>query len=301
MKIMNPDSKNEDQPEETLDTQDAESTEEAMDTEGAGEEVRPEGIEETEASQDVDAEDAEGAEDAEDSGESEDSSSDVKSALITEKKPRRTVGRKKDHLSFKERAQLAKEKEEAGETDSEIDQQLEEYIKLKRKKKAKKEEEKEVEAEKEEVEIVEEEEQEAIGYTVKLKPELDDETREALKLREKQRKSQPSFKRQEWFRYKRLGENWRRPRGLHSKARRNMKYRPPRARVGYRKVKLARGLHPSGFEDILVFNLKELQALDPKTQAARIGGSVGDRKRKELQEYAEEHNIRVLNRKEAKK
>ena len=77
--------------------------------------------------------------------------------------------------------------------------------------------------------------------------------------------------------------------------RRNKKYRPPRVRVGYRKVKAVRGLHPSGFEDILVYNLKELQVLDPKTQAARIGGSVGYRKRKKLQDYAEENNIRVLN------
>ena len=144
------------------------------------------------------------------------------------------------------------------------------------------------------MEIVEGEEGKA-GYVVKLKPKLDDETKSALRLREKQKKQQPAFRRQEWFRYKRLGESWRKPRGLHSKMRRNKKYRPPRVRVGYRKVKAVRGLHPSGFEDILVYNLKELQVLDPKTQAARIGGGVGYRKRKKLQDYAEENNIRVLN------
>jgi len=226
---------------------------------------------------------------------------------ITEEKGPVPGDDEKDALEDGEK-KSAKKKETGADDgkESEIDDQLEEYIKLKRKKKkAKKakepeeEEEKEAESE-EEVEIVEEEEGKA-GYVVKLKPELDDETKSALRLREKQKKQQPAFRRQEWFRYKRLGESWRRPRGLHSKMRRNKKYRPPLVRVGYRKVKAARGLHPSGFEDILVYNLKELQALDPKTQAARIGGSVGDRKRKELQDYAEEHKIRVLNWKEVKK
>jgi len=179
---------------------------------------------------------------------------------------------------------------------SEEDKALEEYIKLKRKKKEEEEVSEEAKEE-EEVEIVDEEEDEK-GYRVKLKPELDDETKKALKLREQQKKKQPAFRRQEWFRYKRLGESWRRPKGLHSKMRKNLKYRSPRARVGYRKVKAARGLHPSGFEDVLVHNLKELQEVNPKTQAARIGRTVGNRKRKDLQEYAKEKNIRILNWKE---
>lgn len=185
----------------------------------------------------------------------------------------------------------------ADEKKDETEEMLEEYIKIKRKEKKEKEKE-EAKKEEEKVEIIEEEGK--VGYVVKIKPELDEKTKRALKLREKQKRKQPKFRRQEWFRYKRLGEKWRRPKGLHSKMRKNLKYRPPLVRIGYRKVKAARGLHPSGFEDVLVHNLKELQALDPKKQAARIASGVGARKRKEMQEYAREHNIRVLNWKKIK-
>ncbi len=196
-----------------------------------------------------------------------------------------------------------KEEKEIGETPeesaSETDQAVEEYLKKKRasKEEPAEEEEAPVDEEKaEKVEILEEEEK--VKYPLKQKPELSEATRKALELRKEQQSKLPRFRRQEWYRYKRLGTKWRRPKGLHSKMRKNLKYRPPRARVGYGKVKKARGLHPSGFEDILVHNLKELEALNPKTQAARIAGGVGGRKREHLQNYAKENNIRVLNWKE---
>jgi hypothetical protein len=73
------------------------------------------------------------------------------------------------------------------------------------------------EKEEEEIEIIEEEEE----YTVKIKPELSDELKQNLKIRRSIKKKTPDFRRQEWFRYKRLGTSWRRPRGLHSKMRKH--------------------------------------------------------------------------------
>jgi len=131
------------------------------------------------------------------------------------------------------------------------------------------------------------------AYVVKLKPELDANTAHQLRQREEISRRRPAFKRQEWFRYAKLGEKWRRPKGIHSKMREGLKRRPPLVRVGYRGPKDVRGLHPSGFEEVLVHNVPQLEALDPKTQAARVGGTVGTKKRIDR---ADELGIRILNR-----
>jgi large subunit ribosomal protein L32e len=131
---------------------------------------------------------------------------------------------------------------------------------------------------------------------MKQKPELSEEIKEALKLRDMKNKKRPEFHRQEWFRFKRLGDSWRKPRGLHSKMRTNRGYRPNRVRVGYRGPAKVRGLHPSGFEEVLVYNPNDLDVIDPKTQAVRIGHSVGYRKRMAIVEKAEKLGIRVLNK-----
>ncbi len=131
---------------------------------------------------------------------------------------------------------------------------------------------------------------------MKQKPELSEEIKEALKLRDMKNRKRPEFHRQEWFRFKRLGDAWRKPRGLHSKMRTNRRYRPQRVRVGYRGPANVRGLHPSGYEEVMVYNPKDLDGVDPKKQAVRIGHSVGFRKRKEIVEKADKLGIRVLNR-----
>jgi large subunit ribosomal protein L32e len=154
--------------------------------------------------------------------------------------------------------------------------------------------------EEEELEIVEEEleeeEEEAEEVIKKVKPDLDKETLQGLDLRKERSDKRPKFRRQEWFRYKRLGETYRKPRGMHSKMRTGRKYRPPRAKIGYRGPKAVRGLHSSGFEEILVHNEDGLEDLDPKRQAIRIGHSVGGRKRDIIQKKADELGLRVLNR-----
>lgn len=134
------------------------------------------------------------------------------------------------------------------------------------------------------------------GYVVKAKPELAPETVDALAKRAEISGRRPAFKRQEWFRYAKLGEEWRRPKGIHSKMRRGLKRRPPMVEVGYRGPAEARGLHPSGFEEVMVYNVDGLDGIDPKTQAVRIGGTVGTRKRIAIEDRADELGIRVLNR-----
>ena len=75
------------------------------------------------------------------------------------------------------------------------------------------------------------------GHVAKQKPVLDEATQEALALRAAQKKKTPSFRRTEWFRYKRLSRSgWRAPHGMDSKQRRNYKYRGSLVRVGHGKV-----------------------------------------------------------------
>jgi len=157
---------------------------------------------------------------------------------------------------------------------------------------AKKEAKKEAKAE-EKTEIVEADEK---AYVVAQKPELDNETASDLAKRAVISGRRPAFKRQEWFRYSKLGENWRRPKGIHSKMRRHMKRRPPMVDIGFRGPATVRGLHPSGFEEVLVYNADGLKDVDPKVQAVRIGGTVGTKKRLDIQAKADELGIRVLNR-----
>ena len=135
------------------------------------------------------------------------------------------------------------------------------------------------------------------GHVAKQKPVLSDDMKAALALRNEQKKKTPSFRRTEWFRYKRLSRSgWRAPHGMDSKQRRNYKYRGSLVRVGHGKVAAARGLHPSGFQEIMVHNPNDLESIDPETQTARVGRTVGGRKRENIHARADELGIRILNR-----
>jgi large subunit ribosomal protein L32e len=133
-------------------------------------------------------------------------------------------------------------------------------------------------------------------YVTKRKPELDDQTKALLLKREEIDSRRPQFLRQEWFRYQKLEGKWRKPRGIHSKMRRHYGYRPPIVSIGYRGPAEVRGLHPSGFQEVMVFNVSQLNGIDPKVQAVRIGGTVGARKRGDIIAKADQEGIRVLNR-----
>ena len=104
------------------------------------------------------------------------------------------------------------------------------------------------------------------------------------------------FKRQEYARYKKLGIKWRRPRGKTSKMRRYEAGKPDMPAIGYRTPKVVRGLHPSGFKDVIVCNMEDLLNIDPAIEAARISASIGKRKKDMMLEKASELGIKVLNK-----
>jgi large subunit ribosomal protein L32e len=118
-----------------------------------------------------------------------------------------------------------------------------------------------------------------------------------LEIRKKIKKKKPSFKRQEWFRMKRLGTKWRKPRGEHSKLRRHIKARGALPTVGYRSPSKVRGLNREGLREVIVRNIKDMEKINKKEEIAIIASTVGKKKRLELLEYAHKNNIKVGNQK----
>ncbi|MCK5562868.1 50S ribosomal protein L32e [Candidatus Bathyarchaeota archaeon] len=117
----------------------------------------------------------------------------------------------------------------------------------------------------------------------------------ALALRKRLKSKKPKFRRQESWRYKRVSEIWRKPRGMDSKMRRKKKGWPKSVEIGYRGPKAARGLHPSGYIEVLIHTVDDVEKVNPKTQAIRIAHTVGARKRIEITARAGEMDIHVLN------
>jgi large subunit ribosomal protein L32e len=124
--------------------------------------------------------------------------------------------------------------------------------------------------------------------------------REALKLRARARNKKPKFVRAESWKYDRFSLSWRKPRGLDNKIRRKIKGWPPGPSTGYKGPLSARFLHPSGYREVMVFNVADLSTIDLNTQAARIAHTVGKRKRALIIAEAKNLNIKLLNLKISK-
>ncbi|KXB05840.1 hypothetical protein AKJ51_04660 [candidate division MSBL1 archaeon SCGC-AAA382A20] len=103
------------------------------------------------------------------------------------------------------------------------------------------------------------------------------------------------FERQGSSTYKRVKDSWRKPKGGDSKMRKGKKGHPKLVKIGRRKPKSERGLHPSGFREVLVHNPQELEGINPEKEAIKMASDVGKRKRKEIIGKAKEEGIKVLN------
>ena len=104
-----------------------------------------------------------------------------------------------------------------------------------------------------------------------------------------------TFKRDGFGKKRQLSDSWRKPRGQHNKQREQKKAKGALPKPGFGSPIAVRGIHPSGFFEVLVSSVKELDGLDAKTQAVRISGTVGDRKLIVLQEAAGSAGLKVLN------
>jgi len=118
---------------------------------------------------------------------------------------------------------------------------------------------------------------------------------EMLKLRKAIKKKKPEFKRQECHRKKSLGNKWRKPRGIHSKLRRQEKAKGSLPGPGYGSPSGVRGLDREGFREVVVRNPKDLESLNPKEDVAVISKTVGRKNMFDILEEARKRNIKIGN------
>ena len=124
---------------------------------------------------------------------------------------------------------------------------------------------------------------------------LDAETKRLLDVRKKQKSKKPTFKQTDSHKKKKLPDYWRKPDGIHNKTRYAKHGKCPLVEAGYGSPAAVRGLHPSGFEEIIINNIKEIESLKTDRQAARIGRTVGARKRSLIEQKAAEMGLKILN------
>jgi len=117
-------------------------------------------------------------------------------------------------------------------------------------------------------------------------------------IRVRSAKTGCKFQRQCLHAKKKLEDTWRRPRGLTSKQRRQYKAKGAHPQAGYNAPAAVRGMHPSGYFEVLAYNPSDLEGLDAAIQAVRIAGGVGRKKRIEIQQKALEAGLKVLNAKD---
>lgn len=123
------------------------------------------------------------------------------------------------------------------------------------------------------------------------------EVKNKLRRLFKEKKKIPKFIMQESWRYARIKESWRRPKGIDNKMRLEVKGWPARVKIGYRSPKKIRGLHPSGLRPVLVQSkrqLTELEKLKDKVIVI-ISSKVGKKTKREITEMAKQLDLKVSN------
>ena len=119
-----------------------------------------------------------------------------------------------------------------------------------------------------------------------------------LELRTKIKANKPLFLRQEGHKRVKLGKKWRQPRGIQSKLRRKFKSRRMHPSPGYSSPAQVRFLNKDGLTRKMVMNAGELAHVDPKTEIAVIGGTVGNKMRVEIAKKALELKVKIENMKD---
>lgn len=107
------------------------------------------------------------------------------------------------------------------------------------------------------------------------------------------RKKKPSFTRQSTTKKIRLSSSWRRPKGLQSKLRLRKKGHKQRPSPGWGSPKKTRYL-VGGILPRIIHSFKEMRQLE-KGVGIVIPSNVGQRRKKEIAQYAKENNITIIN------
>merc|ERR1711924_37239 len=109
------------------------------------------------------------------------------------------------------------------------------------------------------------------------------------------KKKTGKFKRHQSDLFDRVGESWRRPKGIDSRVRRKFKGKVLMPNIGYGSNKKTRHILPDGFKKFRVNNVADLELLlmYNRTNAAEVAHSVSRKTREAIVERA--FDIKVLN------
>ncbi len=115
-----------------------------------------------------------------------------------------------------------------------------------------------------------------------------------LEQRNALKRKKPTFTRSDSHKKKRLKGKWRRPRGIQSKVRLKKKGYVRSVEIGWGSPKDAKHLTRDGFQEVMVYNISDLEGITDK-QGIVIASSVGARKKIEILKIAIEKKFKVIN------
>jgi len=116
-----------------------------------------------------------------------------------------------------------------------------------------------------------------------------------LKAKIRKARKTPKFRRQEIHAQKILKDTWRKPKGRHSKLRKQERGRGRIPKPGYGTPASLKGLGRDGFFQVRISSVKEIEKINPEREKAVIASGVGRKKRLEILKRAEEKGIAVSN------
>ena len=115
-----------------------------------------------------------------------------------------------------------------------------------------------------------------------------------IEVRNAAKKRKPTFVIKDTHKKSRVPARWRKPRGTHSKMRRQRKGYDVIVKVGYRTPKLLRGRLRSGLLEVAITTPEELKNIT-KDQIALIPRTLGNRKRLAILQEAKKLKVNLSN------
>jgi large subunit ribosomal protein L32e len=116
-----------------------------------------------------------------------------------------------------------------------------------------------------------------------------------LKLRKEMKRRKPRFIRQDYNKKGKIPVNWRESRGMDSKMRQKLRGYRRSPSKGYQTPAEVRGLHPSGYREVIVSTIATMESMDKAVEGMVISRTVGNKRRIELIKKAQEKGIKILN------
>ncbi len=117
---------------------------------------------------------------------------------------------------------------------------------------------------------------------------------ELLKVKAEIKKKKPIFRRPEKHRKKSLPDNWRKPKGHHSKIRRKERPEVKMPLVGRRTPKELRNYDSKGREIVMLYSVDDLKLLD-NTKVGVVSAKLGLKKKAEIARVAKGKGYNFMN------